>query len=53
MADWFERYEGQAVANPERSAIIGAINGALEARRNLRARPGRGLTKAVKALLAS
>jgi len=53
VADWFERYEGQAVADPERSAIIGAINGALEARRNLRARPDRGLIRAVKALLAS
>jgi len=53
VADWFERYEGQAVADPERSAVIGAINGALEARRNLRARPDRGLTRAVKTLLAS
>lgn len=53
VADWFERYEGQPVADPERSAVIGAINGALEARRNLRARPDRGLTKAVKTLLAS
>ncbi len=53
VADWFERYEGRPVTDPERSAVIGAINGALEARRNLRARPDRGLTKAVKALLAS
>jgi len=53
VADWFEHYEGRPVTDPERSAVIGAINGALEARRNLRARPDRGLTKAVKALLAS
>ncbi len=44
---------GPALANPERSAVIGAINGALEARRKLRVRPDRGLTKAVKQLLAS
>lgn len=53
VAEWFERYEGRSVADPERSAVIGAINGVLETRRNLRARPDRGLTKAVKALLAS
>lgn len=53
VADWFERYDGRRVADPERSAVIGAINGALEARRNLRTRPDRALTKAVKALLAS
>ena len=53
VAEWFERYEGRPYANPERSAVIGAINGALEARRNLRVRPDRGLTKAVKQLLAS
>lgn len=52
VADWFERYERRPVADPARSAVIGAINGALEARRNLRVRPDRGLTKAVKALLA-
>jgi len=53
VADWFERYENRSVADPERSAVIGAINGALEARRNLRAGQDRELTKAVKALLAS
>ncbi len=53
VADWFERYEGHPVTDPERSAVIGAINGALETRRNLRVRPDSGLTKAVKTLLAS
>lgn len=52
VADWFGRYEGRPLADPERSAVIGAFNGALETRRNLRARPDRGLTKAVKQLLA-
>ena len=33
--------------------MIGAINGALEAHWNLRVRPDRGVTKAVKQLLAS
>lgn len=53
VADWFERYEDRPLADPERSAVIGAFNGALETRRNLQARPDRELTKAVKQLLAS
>ena len=46
-ARWFERYEGRALTDPERSTVIGAINGALDARRNPRARPDRVLTGAV------
>jgi predicted DNA-binding transcriptional regulator AlpA len=50
---WFARYEGRP-ANTERSAAIGAINGALEARHGLRSSAHKGpLRQALRQLLAS
>lgn len=50
---WFEAYEGRR-ADAERAAVIGAVNGALQARHALRAAPQAGpLRKVVSQLLAS
>jgi predicted DNA-binding transcriptional regulator AlpA len=50
---WFARYEGRP-ADAERSAAIGAINGALEARHGLRKSTHKGpLRQALRHLLAS
>jgi|HubBroStandDraft_3_1064219.scaffolds.fasta_scaffold23133_2 predicted DNA-binding transcriptional regulator AlpA len=50
---WFSRYEGRP-SDTERSAAIGAINGALEARHGLRSSAHKGpLRHAVRQLLAS
>jgi hypothetical protein len=50
---WFARYKGRP-ADTERSAAIGAINGALDARHGLRASAHKGpLRQALRQLLAS
>jgi predicted DNA-binding transcriptional regulator AlpA len=53
VEDWFARYEGRP-ADTVRSAAIGAINGALEARHGLRSSAHKGpLRQALRQLLAS
>jgi predicted DNA-binding transcriptional regulator AlpA len=53
VEEWFARYEGRP-ADTERSAAIGAINGALEARHGLRSSAHKGpLRQALRHLLAS
>lgn len=54
VADWVAGYEGRP-ADPERSLTIGAVNGALEARRALRTRAGdtRQLRRGLQRLIAS
>ncbi len=50
---WFERYEGRP-ADPERTAVLGAINGALQARRSVRgSHDEKRLVDAVQHLVAS
>ena len=49
---WFAEYEGR-VPDTERSHVIRAINGALEARQSLRASNDKTLRRAVQHLLAS
>jgi len=49
---WFAAYEHREI-DVERPAVVGAINGALEARRNLHAKPDRDLTTELEALINS
>ncbi len=49
---WFAAYEHREI-DTERPAVIGAINGALEARRNLHAQPNRDLAAKLKALISA
>ncbi len=49
---WFAAYEDRE-ADTERPAVIGAINGALEARRNLHARPDPDLAAKLEALISA
>ena len=50
---WFAEYEGRP-ADTERSAVLGALNGALEARQSLRKSKQKApLRRAVRQLLAS
>ncbi|MHB1928777.1 MAG: helix-turn-helix transcriptional regulator [Acidimicrobiales bacterium] len=49
---WFAAYENREI-DTERSAVIGAINGALEARRNLHARPNPDLAAKLEALIGT
>jgi predicted DNA-binding transcriptional regulator AlpA len=49
---WFAAYEHREI-DVERPAVVGAINGALEARRNLHAKPDRDLTTKLEALINS
>lgn len=50
VEEWFARYEGRE-PDMERPAVIGAINAALEARRNLQRRPDPTLAGELEALL--
>jgi len=52
VESWFAAYEG-GEPRPERSLVIGAINGALQARHNLREAAKPALRQAVTKLLAS
>jgi len=52
VEDWFARYTDYE-PDRERSAVIGAINGALEARRNVRASEDPKLASSVQQLLAA
>jgi hypothetical protein len=49
---WFAAYEHREI-DTERSAVIGAINGALEARRNLHAQPNPELAARLEALIGA
>ncbi len=49
---WFAAYEHREV-DTERPAVIGAVNGALEARRNLHVRPNPELTARLEALIGA
>ena len=49
---WFAAYEHREV-DTERPAVIGAINGALEARRNLHAQPNPDLAAKLEALITA
>ncbi len=52
VEDWFARYTDYE-PDRERTAVIGAINGALEARRNMRASEDPDLARSVQQLLAA
>lgn len=49
---WFAAYEHREI-DTERPAVIGAINGALEARRNLHLQPNPGLATRLEALIGA
>lgn len=49
---WFAAYENREI-DTERPTVIGAINGALEARRNLHARPDPALAARLEALITA
>lgn len=49
---WFAAYEHRQT-DTERPAVTGAINGALEARRNLHARPNPDLAAKLEALIGA
>lgn len=49
---WFAAYEHRQI-DTERPAVIGAINGALEARRNLHAQPDPDLAAKLEALISA
>jgi predicted DNA-binding transcriptional regulator AlpA len=52
VEEWFAKHEGRE-PDLDTALVIGAINGALEARRNLRQRDDPKLSKQLKELLAS